>query len=132
MTIEDNEDAPTVTLVLTPASITENEGTSTVTATLSHPSNEATTIVVSASAGSGTAAEDFALSTENTDPDHRGRCDGEHRDGDGRPTVDNVFFDDTEDKSVIGVGFGGEHPRGASIRRRRPSSSPTTSRRPPR
>ena len=48
VTITDNDATPTVTLVLTPASISENGGQSTVTATLDHPSSQATTVTVSA------------------------------------------------------------------------------------
>ena len=61
-TITDDDDAPTVTLVLTPASITEGGGTSTVTATLNHPSSEATTVTVSAAPVSPAVAGDYTLS----------------------------------------------------------------------
>ena len=44
LTIEDDEDPPVLSLVLTPESISENGGTSTVTARLSHPSSEAVTV----------------------------------------------------------------------------------------
>ena len=50
VTTEDDDDAPTVTLVLTPAVVPEAGGVSTVTATLSHPSIAATTVTVSAPA----------------------------------------------------------------------------------
>ena len=59
VTLTDNDVAPTVTLVLAPASINEDGGSSTVTASLDHPSSEATTIAVAAAPGTGTAAEDF-------------------------------------------------------------------------
>ncbi len=62
LTIRDNDATPTVTLVLTPASITEAGGTSTVTATLNHPSSEATTVTVSASPVAPTVAGDYTLS----------------------------------------------------------------------
>ncbi len=61
VTIRDNDPAPQVSLVLTPASISENGGRSTVTATLDRPSSEETTITVSAAAGTNTAAADFSL-----------------------------------------------------------------------
>ena len=61
LTLEDDEEAPTATLILTPDSIGENGGSSTVTAELSHPSSEATTITVSATAGANTVAADFTL-----------------------------------------------------------------------
>ena len=66
VTVEDNDDAPTVTLVLTPASITENGGKSTVTATLDHPSSEATTVTVSAAPVSPAVSGDYTLSTNTT------------------------------------------------------------------
>ena len=59
VTLADNDVAPTVTLVLAPASINEDGGSSTVTASLDHPSSEATTVAVSAAPGTGTAAADF-------------------------------------------------------------------------
>ena len=66
VTITDDEDAPTVTLVLAPDSISEDEGSSTVTATLSHPSNEATTVTVSASPVTPAEAGDYTLSENRT------------------------------------------------------------------
>ena len=65
-TITDDDDAPTVTLVLTPASIGENGGKSTVTATLDHPSSEATTVTVSTTPVSPTVSGDYTLSTNKT------------------------------------------------------------------
>ena len=62
LTIRDDDAMPKVTLVLTPASITEAGGTSTVTATLNHPSSEATTVTVSASPVSPAVAGDYTLS----------------------------------------------------------------------
>ena len=64
--LTDDEDAPTVTLKLTPASIGENGGISTVTASQSGKSSEATTITVSATADSGTDPGDFILSSNVT------------------------------------------------------------------
>ena len=49
LTITDDDDAPTVTLRLSPASISENGGESAVTASLSHPSGADTTVTVSGS-----------------------------------------------------------------------------------
>ena len=63
VTIADNDATPTVTLVLTPASIPEDGGSSTVTATLDHASSEATTIDISAAAGTNTEAGDFTVTT---------------------------------------------------------------------
>ena len=65
-TITDDDDAPTVTLVLTPPSITENGGKSTVTATLDRPSSAATTLTVSAAPVSPAVANDYTLSTNTT------------------------------------------------------------------
>ena len=71
LTITDDDDAPTVTLMLAPKSVRESDDTSstdvsenesTVTASLSHPSSEATTVTVSAAAVSPAAAGDFTLS----------------------------------------------------------------------
>ena len=62
VTISDNDPAPQVSLVLTPDSVSEDGGSSTVTATLDRPSSEDTTITVAAAAGANTAAADFSLS----------------------------------------------------------------------
>ena len=59
LTIADDDAAPSVTLVLSSASVSENGGVATVSATLSHASSEATTITVTATAGMHTAAADF-------------------------------------------------------------------------
>ena len=64
LTIADNDDTPKVTLELSPPSIPESEMTSTVTATLNHPSSEATTVTVSAAAAGNAAATDFELSDD--------------------------------------------------------------------
>ena len=66
LTLEDDDALPTVALVLSPSSITETGGVSTVTATLSGPSSEAVTVTVAAAAGTGAVAGDFALSTATT------------------------------------------------------------------
>ena len=62
LTIEDDDAAPTVELVLSPGQIDENNKTSRVTATLSHPSSEATTVDVTAAAKSPAVAGDFTPS----------------------------------------------------------------------
>ena len=67
LTLADDEATATAALVLTPASISENGGLSTVTATLSHPTTEATTLTVAAAAVSpapGTGG--FTLSATTT------------------------------------------------------------------
>ena len=66
LTLEDDDALPTVALVLSPSSITETGGISTVTATLSGASSEAVTVTVAAAAGTGAVAADFALSTATT------------------------------------------------------------------
>ena len=53
LTIRDDDAAPGVTLSLSPSSISENGGESTVTAKLSHPSSAATTVTVTAAAVTG-------------------------------------------------------------------------------
>ena len=62
VTVRDNE-VPTVTLSLSPDTISERGGTATVTASLSYGVSAATTVDVSAAAGTGAAAGDFRLST---------------------------------------------------------------------
>ena len=61
VTIEDDDEAPVVTLVLNPDSIAENGGVSTVTATVSPASSEAFTVTVSATAVDPALAGDFTL-----------------------------------------------------------------------
>ena len=66
--IEDNDATPTVTLVLTPASINESGATnaSTVTATMDGKSSEAVTLTVSATPDEPAVAGDFTLSDTTT------------------------------------------------------------------
>ena len=69
LTITDDDDvAPTVTLMLAPTTINESGSTnsSTVTATLSGESSAAVTVTVAAAAGAGTAAGDFTVSSNKT------------------------------------------------------------------
>ena len=66
LTLTDDETRPTVTLALMPASIAENGGVATVTATLSGLSSQAVTITVAAAAVSPAVAADFALSMNTT------------------------------------------------------------------
>ena len=66
LTITDDDATPTVTLVLSPSSISENGDSTTVTATLSGPSSEKVTLVVSAAAVSPGVAADFTLSANDT------------------------------------------------------------------
>ena len=64
--LTDDEPTPMVALNLTPASIVENGGTTTVTARLSGVSSEAVTLTVSATAGMNAQAGDFTLSSART------------------------------------------------------------------
>ena len=66
LTLTDDEAPPTVSLSLSPTSIAEEGGVSTVTATLSGVSSEALTVTVAATAGTRAAAADFTLSTATT------------------------------------------------------------------
>ena len=66
VTTTDDDGPPTVTLALDPASILENGGISTVTAKLSHPSVQPTTVTVTAAPVSPAAADDFTLSPATT------------------------------------------------------------------
>ena len=66
LTLTDDETLPTVALALSPTSITESGGVSTVTATLSGKSSEAVTVTVGAAAGTGAVGADFDLSAART------------------------------------------------------------------
>ena len=66
LTIRDDDGAPTVSLVLSSSSVSENGGVATVTAVLSGASSEATTITVSAAAGANAVPGDFTLSAART------------------------------------------------------------------
>ena len=59
LTLTDDDALPTVSLVLSPTSISETGEVSTVTATLSGKSSAAVTVTVAAAAGAGAAAADF-------------------------------------------------------------------------
>ena len=67
LTIVDDEPTPVVTLVLSPATIGEDGGESTVTATLSGLSSAAVTVEVSAEPGTGASAGDFTQSGTTLD-----------------------------------------------------------------
>ena len=64
--IVDDEAKPAAHLILNPPSVTERSGSSTVTARLSHPSGEPTTVTVTVSPGAHTDADDFSVSTNRT------------------------------------------------------------------
>ena len=59
--INDDDDAPTVTLAVADPSIPENGGSTTVTATLSHPSTADTTITVAGASGFYTVGLDATI-----------------------------------------------------------------------
>ena len=61
LTITDDDAAPDVTLMLSPASISEAGGVSTVSATLTHPSSAATTITVRPVANAYTVGSDSTI-----------------------------------------------------------------------
>ena len=66
LTIADDEGAPTVTLELSPTSISENGGVANVTASLSGPTSEEVTVAVSASPVSPALSGDFTISSNKT------------------------------------------------------------------
>ena len=66
LTILDDDTTPTVTLHLSPSSISENGGTASVTASLSGPSSQDVTVVVSASPVSPTVSSDFTITSNET------------------------------------------------------------------
>ncbi len=66
VTVNDNEGTPVVSLVLTPSSIDEDGGSTTVTATMSGQSSEEVVLTVSAAASTGAVANDFDLSDDVT------------------------------------------------------------------
>ena len=87
LTVRDDDAAPTAVLSLNPSSVSENGGLSTVTARLSRPSSEASTVTVSAvsglytvgtdatitiAAGATTAASDTVVVTAVDDAVHQG------------------------------------------------------------
>ena len=78
--VTDDENAPTVTLALTPSPIGEDGDSTMVTAALSHPSSEATTVTVTAEAVSPAVAADFTQSGSVLTVG--GACDEGHRHGD--------------------------------------------------
>ena len=80
--ITDDEVTPTLTLKLDPASISEKDGETTVTASLNWPSSEDLTVTVTASPDSPAVAGDFELTRNHTDD--RGGQYGKHGNGEGR------------------------------------------------
>ena len=66
LTITDDEGAPAATLVLSSSSISENGGAASVTATLSGPSSQDVTLVVSASPDPPALGDDFTITSNKT------------------------------------------------------------------
>ena len=66
LTITDDDDAPTATIALSSYSISENGGTANVTASLSGPSSQDVTIVVSASPELPEGSGDFTITSNKT------------------------------------------------------------------
>ena len=66
ITVNDDDTRPTVTLSLSDASIEENGGSTTVTASLDRASSVATTVVVSAAPVSPATGSDYGLSQNGT------------------------------------------------------------------
>ncbi|MDE0662511.1 MAG: hypothetical protein OXH82_01080, partial [Candidatus Dadabacteria bacterium] len=66
VTINDDEGTPTATLMLGSNSISENGGSTTITATLSGKSAQAVTLTVSAAPGADTTTGDYTLSSNKT------------------------------------------------------------------
>ena len=62
VSVEDDEEDPEVTLTLSPATISENGGTSYVTVSLDHASADATMVTVSVTPNEGASASDVRLS----------------------------------------------------------------------
>ena len=63
VTITDDDSAPAVTLTLSDDPIGENGGATTVTASLSHASSEATTVTISVDPNSPATSSDYSIST---------------------------------------------------------------------
>ena len=82
LTITDNDPPPTVTLEVADNSITESgvDSSTTVRATLNHPSSEETTVEVTATAVA--AGDGRRLHPERSEFDHPGRADREQRERD--------------------------------------------------
>ena len=66
LTIKDDEDAPTVTLMLSTNPIDENGGSTTVMATLDRASNAETTVTIATTPVSPATSSDYELSTNAT------------------------------------------------------------------
>ena len=121
VTTTDNDAGPGVTLSLDPSSIAEPSGVSTVSATLSHPSSEPSTVTVTAvsgaytagtdativiAAGATTAASDTATIRVVNDDLHHGNAGrgatvtGTHTNGQGAGAVTGASLTITDDETL--------------------------------
>ena len=134
LTITDDDPAPVVTLVLTPAAIDESDdsGTTateehrtTVTATLDRLSSEPTTVSVSAAAVTPAAAGDFTLSGSEL------TIDAGETSSTGTVTITAADNNIDAANKTVRVSATAANDQGRRIRRPSPSPSPTTTR-PPR
>ena len=97
LTIRDDDDAPTVTLVLSPSSISENGGVAHVTASLSNPSSQDVILEVSASPNPPAVSGDFTITSNKTLTIEAGSTDST-----GTVTITGVDNSaDEPDKSVL-------------------------------
>ena len=110
LTISDDDDAPTVALSVAQAEISENGGTTNVTATLSHPSSAATTITVRPVAGDYTVGADSTIviaagsMADASDTVAITAVDNDRDDGDNRVvTVSGVASNDQGVGAVTGA-----------------------------
>ena len=116
LTITDDDPAPTVTLELSADSISENGGSTTVTAKLNRASSETTKVTVSATAVSPAVPTDFTLSANQTltitaGPDHQHGDGADHRQQQRRGHAE---------QDGAGVGLRQQQPRGDGPGRRDP------------
>ena len=110
LTINDDDDPPTVMLAVADLSISENGGTTNVTATLSNPSSAATTITVRPVADAYTVGEDstIVIAAGNTaaaaDTVAIAAVDNDRDDGENRAvTVSGVAINDQGVDEVTGA-----------------------------
>ena len=97
VTNEDDDPALTVTLILTPDSISENDGTTSVTAVLNRASSETTRVTVAAAPVAPAVAGDFRLSANTVLTIAAGQTTST-----GMVTIEAVDNDEVElDKTVI-------------------------------
>ena len=93
LTLEDDDAAPSVTLALAATAIAEDGGTTTVSATLSHPSSAATTVTVTGVSDFYTVGSDATVviaagQTANAYGHGDGRGGGRRRGQRGQPERD--------------------------------------------